>query len=762
MKVGIITFSSAHNYGAVLQAYATQTYLQKNGIEAKVINYRPASIEDVYNIYEVKKGKGIVKKLRKIKRKIDLKGKLRWRVVKYNNFENFIKNSLNTTKPYSKLGSLQKDLLGYDAFIAGSDQIWNTDLTLGFDPAYFLEFGKKDAIRIAYAPSLGRDDINPKFENVYKRYLDNFDHLSIREPNMGPVIERLTGKTAETVIDPTLLIDREDWENFKGENPFDGKEYIYAHYIGMDPKVTEIADYLSLKLGIPVVHNRNEGLFENELASHFSGTPEEFVGVIKGAKYIVSNSFHATCFSAIFEKDFITVPHAKRPERMQNLLELMGLGNHLVEDVRIMPPLDTLSIDYEDVKKRIVPLKESSKSFLDNALNIRRGRTKDNWFYTGNKFNCCGCELCKDICPVGAITMVEDEEGFKYPSIDENKCIHCDKCKKQCIYYNPLYKKTPKNLQKVYALVNKSSEVLSASASGGVFTAFYKNTLKKGGAVIGVKYGEDMRPVYAVAQTEAECEAFRGSKYAAADIGDIKVKTKELLEAKKHVLFTGNPCQIASLNKYLGKTYDNLLTLCILCHSVPSAKLFKKYVTHLEKKYGSKVINYVFRDKSQGWNTSTTKVVFEDGREVFETTRFNDFYRIAYSARVINRPSCYNCQFAGDQSIADLTMGDFWGIQKAHPDFYKKHKQEGISFLKIDSEKGIAAFEEVKDDFSFIESSSGKVFAGNHSYSIVYTAERDQIMKQVTSVPIEKLLRDNNRLKSPKTAAGRERINKSI
>ena len=272
MKAGIVTFSSAHNYGAVLQVYAMQEYLKSLGIEAHVINYRPKEIDNVYKIYNVKrKAPKPIRGIKKVYKILKVNLTERWRIEKRNNFEYFINQVLNTTKPYKTLKDIQNALLQYDILIAGSDQIWNTELTKGFKPAYFLEFGKKAARRISYAASLGSNSIDEKYVVFYKRYLQNFDFISVREEEMKGILKDLTDKPITRVIDPTLLLDKKVYDALKQETKYKGKDYIYVHYIGNDEKTYEVADKLSMTLGIPVVHNRQKGTFENELDYLFNG-----------------------------------------------------------------------------------------------------------------------------------------------------------------------------------------------------------------------------------------------------------------------------------------------------------------------------------------------------------------------------------------------------------------------------------------------------------------------------------------------------------
>lgn len=228
------------------------------------------------------------------------------------------------------------------------------------------------------------------------------------------------------------------------------------------------------------------------------------------------------------------------------------------------------------------------------------------YFDSNNKSDCNGCGVCALRCPKKAITMVEDEEGFLYPEIDESKCVHCGLCKKVCSN-NP----TKINNEQTYITQNKNKDILNDSSSGGMFDILANYILDKNGIVFGVKYDNNLNVIHAYTKSKKGLEKFRHSKYVRSDLKNTYKEVEKFLKDDQYVLFTGTPCQCAGLKSYLMKDYEKLITCDIICHANPSPKVFDMFKKNLENKYSKKIINIDFRNKKKyGWHSGSHMDVF--------------------------------------------------------------------------------------------------------------------------------------------------------
>lgn len=288
--------------------------------------------------------------------------------------------------------------------------------------------------------------------------------------------------------------------------------------------------------------------------------------------------------------------------------------------------------------------------------------------------------------------MTENEEAFLYPKINEKLCINCRACRKVCPMANKVEKS---DLIQIYATQNKNDKQLKNSSSGGMFIIFAEYIIDEKGIVFGSTYDYDFKAYQTSAQTYNELLPMQGSKYVNSDTFNSYIKTKEYLEKDIKVLYTGTPCQIAGLKLYLKKEYPNLFTIDFLCHGVPSPKIFKTYIRSLETKRKGKLKTYNFRDKGKkGWGLVAGYVVERKGKikKYYESGKLNS-YLYGFTKGYFNRTSCYQCPFKGKNYPADITMADYWGVQKYHPHI---NSEKGVSILIVNSKKGEFFLENIK------------------------------------------------------------------
>lgn len=758
MKIGIITFNSAHNYGAVLQAWALQEYLSGQGHQVEIINFRVNAVDRLYVLYKPKNPfkNATLNKMNHYKQYLKVKKEKPAKVAKYKKFEEFIAKDLHTTMPYKNIQELRRENFDYDVMIAGSDQIWNGTLAGGINPAYFMDFGPEEAKRITYAASIGKDVIQDVEKFMFHRYLQNVDYISVREENAKGQIEPLIDKPVSVVLDPTLLLPKEKYDNLK-KDPKLEQDYIYVHNVHLnrvDIRLNMMVEEMSNRLHLPVIQNHDDYDYSNELQKFNAGSPQEFIGMIANAKYVITNSFHATVFSIIYHRDFITIPHFQNPDRMKFLLNSLGIGNHLMDDIKQLPEnLKELSIDYDKVEELRIQMRQGSVDFLAQALEgektTARKREEDNLYFDDQDvLKCYGCTACRDACPSSAITMQEDSDGFAYPVIDPEKCTHCDTCRKVCIYHKSSPDETTdETLPRVFAAVHLEEAVRKKAGSGGAFAAMYQKILEEGGKVVGVRLNEQFDAVYDIASSIKECEAFHTVKFVEADCGEVKIKVKELLESKTSVLFSGTPCQIAGLKSFLGQEYDNLTTIETACRGAASPKIFRLYKEYLSNAYDSAITDYQFQNKFRGFNKRYTTVEFESGETFLEGLRKNDYNR-AYFYGQLQRPTCYTCEYGGRKiGIGDITLGDYTGVELQFPELAA---EDGASFVKINSQKGLCLWEAVKDKLESRESNYENAVEGMVKPPLKLTMSRCQLFSRVGEEEIGPLLASFNPAKKKK------------
>ena len=294
--------------------------------------------------------------------------------------------------------------------------------------------------------------------------------------------------------------------------------------------------------------------------------------------------------------------------------------------------------------------------------------------------NCTGCGACGDICPVSAIKFKINREGFAYPIINNEVCTSCQLCEHIC---PACEHKNGNHLSETYA--SYSNNKPKESSSGGLFAALATSIIRDNGVVYGAAFNDKLELSHVRCDTVANLHRLCGSKYIQSNCCGIYKQVRKDLKADKKVLFSGTPCQISGLRKYLRKEYENLYTIDLICHGVPSPGLFVDYIHYCESLRKKKIVGFYTRDNRDGWdNRFRSTIIFNDGKEEYNSMLSNLWNRIFFS-ELATRPSCANCKFASIERQGDLTLGDFWGVERECPEMYQK---TGVSLIGISTNKG--------------------------------------------------------------------------
>lgn len=342
---------------------------------------------------------------------------------------------------------------------------------------------------------------------------------------------------------------------------------------------------------------------------------------------------------------------------------------------------------------------------------------------------CCGCTSCSNICPQKCIEIKQDENGFWSAYYDEDKCINCDLCKKNC----PMIKKIGNKSFKVYAAASDDVEIYSNSSSGGVFSHIARVVLGRKGIVYGCGYDNQLVPTHLAVVDYSDIEKLRRSKYVQSRIGETYKKIRENLNDGIEVLFAGTPCQVAGLKIFLGKQYEKLTTIDLICHGTPSSKMFASNVAWVSDRYGSKLLRYEFRlktERSKKIKSYSCYYKFDTGREIVIPYYKDPFFNEFYDTTSLNE-CCYSCPYASEERPGDITIGDFeWG-KKYHPELNDFGE---ISCVLVNTEKGETILDNVVFGLRLIETTMERIEEKNLNLirPTIRPKYRDSIYKEIT------------------------------
>lgn len=672
MKVLIITWLKYNNYGTVLQAYALQKKIKLLGYDVKTLEDYSIGF-DLIDKKEKNKFKLFFELLFVIFRyPFNKKNRLKYQKVFEDN-----KNKIDPFNEFKKKyidiehNALDKRYLNnrYQVFIAGSDQIWNPVPQI-FSSHYYLDFVEDYNSKISYAPSMGQSACSLEMKKNIKPLLKDFEKISVREKEGQKVLKELTNKDISVVLDPTLLLNKEDWNRICTERLIK-EEYIFCYLLSdnawYDNYINSLVESCHLKL----IKLTNKKITIDGCDKDNNIDPSAFISLIKNASYVVTDSYHGSIFSLIYEKEFVCLKrfsdqdNHSQNSRLYNLFKLINLNERFIDEKDKFISVDK-KINYKIVKSVLKKEIKTSEEFLKNALENAKG----NRVITSN---CTSCLACYNACPVGAIKITHDSYGEIRPRIDMSKCIKCGRCKKVCPSNNHV---ELNNIKACLASVSVNNKEIINSTSGGIAYELCKQVLTSGGIVYGCIMDETLKARHIRIDNIIDLKRTQGSKYSQSFIGTTFKNVKNDLKAHKEVVFVGTPCQVAGLKSYLNKDYENLLLIDLVCHgNVPSP-----YISEYCKNIEPKATNVRFRNKRNYLLTISSK-----NKEVYRKKGNKDPYLFAFLKDISLKESCHHCIYAAQKRAGDITLGDFWENNETIP----------YSLVTLNTSKGETSFKKI-------------------------------------------------------------------
>ncbi|MGE9980738.1 polysaccharide pyruvyl transferase family protein [Collinsella sp. SGI.184] len=635
MKIGILTFQRAYNYGASLQAYALSKALKGSSedIEVSVLDYRTDKLNDAAKL--IKSGEGLSAKTA---------AKIGFRLLKHRSFNTFDKRYLSLTAPIRDWKVFAGTNSQFDALVVGSDQVWKDDIT-GSDPAFYLEGIKSDIPRYSYAASFaGSEEVGAQVLKNHRSELEKFETVSLRENGyLSNFAEQLSSPVRRD-LDPVLLLSQNQWAEVASPRLIKDK-YAFMYVVGPEINIRKFAESYCKKYGLKLIDNKKS----IEFLKHCS--PEDFLSWIQNADCLITNSFHGTAFSVIFQKTaFYELGQGeKRNFRAASLLDSVGIsGREIVSDVYSD---GEAVVDWALACSKLDAMRENSLSYVKAIAEGRSGA---------------------------------DTSGIKCSDAGSN-CSN-----------NPAAQ-----LPRYYVGAHGDIEICKHSSSGGAFTALTDAFFSRhnNSVIYGCAWNENLEAVHIRAVDESGRNAMRGSKYIPSKLGDSFKHVADDLRHGRNVVFSGTPCNIAALNKYIamnGVPTDRLLTISFLCHGVGSERFFRDYIAHLEDRYGGHAIAVNFRAKSQVGKIQDMRVEFDNGKVYTAASTNSDWFYSIYLANLILRPSCYKCKFAGGARPSDIDIADAWGqpwIDGKAPSLLISNTEKGQTL--IDDVTGVMSLREL-------------------------------------------------------------------
>ena len=659
--IGVVGCWYWGNYGSILNGYATYRILTSLG-------------KDVLNI-----------------------------VTPGNGFEPHARRFFNIAYPkeaisdFLNFGELHELNSICDAFMSGSDQIWNDTSTLQYNKFFRLDFVNPDKKKISFSTSFGRTEtiLDPIERAEYSRLMQSYDAISVREDVGVRICRDVFGVSATQIMEPVLDLDVEEWSQIANKSELDvGNEPFLLSYI-LDPTPEKAAaiKYYSEKLGVRflnVLDGFSKTHDSNKVKLNLPNTlpniaSHDLLKLFSRARFVITDSFHGTAFAIEFNKPFLSLANASRgTSRFQTLLGKLGLMDRLVDDKDI--PKDErylFHIDYNAINKAIAIERSRAIDWLKSALSgeKRSAALPKNVISRLDLELCVACGSCVSSCPSNALSFQQNEYGYYKPTLDSSKCIDCGFCIKKCPAMELPYNYNTRNPPS-YAFVCSDKTVLLDSSSGGAFTTLARQCIRQNGVVCAAAWDGLTKVRHLFVDKEEDLAVLRRSKYMQSYLGSLFKDLKQRLESGQSVLFVACPCHVAGLLKYLCGSHKNLLTIDIFCAACPSPLFFEKYVAECVGLDG--LDQFQFRAKKESdsvWGPHYYEVT-RGGKKEIMSVGDDDYY---HHLLTMAPNHCRRCKYQGTLRYGDLTIGDCWGVQHYDHNIDPSH---GVSAILVNNEKG--------------------------------------------------------------------------
>lgn len=639
-----------------------------------------------------------------------------------------------------------------NTFVIGSDQVWTSTSIKVYNYFFFLDFVHNDRKKISYAASFGEYfNVSEEELKESKKYLASFSDVSVREYQAVDICKKDLDKEAEWVMDPVFLLDMKYWneiadnaqrktKDILGED----KKYIFAYMLNPSEEKLEIINKTAENFNLPVICilDGRKGTFEknnkilNLPNTIKNATEEEWMFFMKNAEYVVTDSHHGSALAIIFNKQFICCSNKKwgqaRYESLFGLLKIKDRQNRTVQEI-IDNDTFNKKINYTKLNAILSERVKSSREWLMRALGVDK--------CVGNKVKgsmCTGCSACESVCPYDAVSLKPDKHGYYIRNVDMKKCTNCGLCTRICPALN-LPKNDNSENPELYEFIAAGDEVLYSSSSGGIFSVLANEVFRRKGSIVGAAWGDDFSVEHVIIDSPDELYKLKKSKYAQSRMGDTFKTVKSKLDSGEFVMFTGTPCQVTGLKAFLRKDYDNLILVDILCGNAPSAMFFKKYI---EEAYPDGIKSYQFRYKSENvnWNCRTVKVEDNNGKEIILSGSKDDDFQRVYHSHIICSEHCEKCRYQTLPRFGDITIGDFWGIEKKERPY---NVEKGVSAVLLNNPKGKAFFEALPKDEISISNKVPLEWLGRNGWALdgsknFASPHRDKFYQAILDMPFSK------------------------